>query len=99
MLELGTARGAVAERTRTLLDRVADALTSFGCERVRASGAGRHVLLGFEGQTPFARVTAMGGGSYGLAFAGGVERKWELLLVDDLAGVVEHALVGGGALD
>jgi hypothetical protein len=112
MLELGT---SPAVSTRTLMDRVEDALRALSGAAarmssgppgralkgpiVRARGAGRHVLLGFEDEPPFARITALGAGSYGLAFAGGVERKWELLLVDDLRSVVEHALVGGGALE
>ncbi|HZU85284.1 MAG TPA: hypothetical protein VE987_20275 [Polyangiaceae bacterium] len=83
---------------RTILDRVADTLASLACTRVWVRGAGRHVLLGIAGQgAPFARVTALGGGSYGLAFQGNVDRRWEVLLVDDLRSVVEHALVGGGA--
>jgi hypothetical protein len=82
----------------TLIDRIESALTAFGCARVWVRGAGRHVLLGLGSEPPFARVTALGGGSYGLAFQGGVERRWELLLVDDLDAVIEHALVGGDAL-
>ena len=82
---------------RTLVDRVSDALAALACTGVWARAVGRHVLLGQNGAEPFARLTALGGGSYGLAFqyaAGGVGGKWELLLVDDLPAVVEHALVG-----
>ena len=84
--------------TRTLIDRVGDALTAYGCPRVWVRGAGRHVLLSLGPEEPFARLTALGGGSYGLAFQGGVAGTWELLLVDTLAAVVEHALIGGRAL-
>ncbi|HXN31571.1 MAG TPA: hypothetical protein VN894_06910 [Polyangiaceae bacterium] len=75
-----------------------DALAALECTRVWVRGAGRHVLLGLDTEEPFARLTALGGGSYGLAFHGGVAEKWELLLVDDLPAVVEHALIGANAL-
>ena len=80
---------------RTLLDRVSDAVAANACTRVWVRGAGVHALLGLGAEEPFARVTALGGGSYGLAFRGGVGGKWEVLLVDDLPAVVEHALIGG----
>jgi hypothetical protein len=86
---------------RTLVDRVSEALAALACTRVWARGAGRHVLLGQNDEEPFARLTALGAGSYGLAFqggAGGAGGKWELLLVDDLPAVVEHALIGADAL-
>ena len=82
----------------TLTDRVAETLSALACPRVWVRGAGRHVLLGQGTEEPFARLTALGAGSYGLAFQGGIERQWELLLVDDLTAVVEHALIGAGAL-
>jgi hypothetical protein len=83
---------------RPLVDQVNDALAALSCTRIWARSAGRHVLLGHSGGGPFARLTALGGGSYGLAFQGEDGRKWDLLLVDDLPGVVEHALVGADAL-
>ncbi len=83
---------------RTLIDRVGDALSALACTRVWARGAGQHVLLGLDTEEPFARLTALGAGSYGLAFRGGLAGKWELLLIDDLLAVVEHALVGANAL-
>src|SRR5579862_5585727 len=79
---------------RTLLDRVRDAVAAHACADVWARGAGLHILLGRGAGDAFARVTALGGGTYGLAFRGGVERTWEPLLVDDLRAVVEHALIG-----
>jgi hypothetical protein len=93
MLQLSTT-SRVSERT--LVDRVSDALCALTRKRVWARGAGRHVLLGQDDGEPFARLTALGGGSYGLAFPcddAGAGGKWELLLVDDLPAVVEHALV------
>jgi hypothetical protein len=89
---------AGAARQHTLIDRIESALAAFACARVWVRGAGRHVLLGLGSERPFARVTALGGGSYGLAFQGGIERRWELLLVDDLRSVIEHALIGGDLL-
>jgi hypothetical protein len=87
--------GAPSTPRRTLIDRVWDALSANACTKVWVRGAGIHALLGFESEEPFARVTALGGGSYGLAFRGGLGGKWEPLLVDDLPAVVEHALIGG----
>jgi hypothetical protein len=80
---------------RTLLDRVRDAIAAHACTEVWVRGAGLHILLGRGKSEPFARVTALGGGAYVLAFRGGVERAWEPLLTDDLRAVVEHALIGG----
>jgi hypothetical protein len=95
MLQLSTVSAA---SVRTLIDRVGDALATLACTRVWIRGAGRHVLLGLGTEEPFARLTALGAGSYGLAFHGGVGGTWELLLVDDLPAVVEHALIGADAL-
>src|SRR5579863_1516521 len=82
---------------RTLLDRVEDTLGSLGAPHVWVRGAGRHVLMGLAGQAAFARITALGSGSYGLSFEGGMDGRWELLLIDDLRSVLGHALVGGDA--
>ncbi|MDP9000474.1 MAG: hypothetical protein M3O46_10230 [Myxococcota bacterium] len=92
----GSTSGRFSERT--LVDRVLSALASFSCARVWARPVGRHVLLGLNGEAPFARLTALAGGSYGLAFQGERGGRWDLLLVDDLPAVVEHALIGAGAL-
>lgn len=83
---------------RTLVDRVLSALASFSCARVWARPVGRHVLLGLNGEGPFARLTALAGGLYGLAFQREQGGRWDLLLIDDLTAVVEHALIGAGAL-
>jgi hypothetical protein len=77
-----------------LVARVTDLLAASQSTDVWARGAGRHVLLGLEGQGPFARLTSFGSGCFGLAFHNADRgNQWELLLVDDLAGVIEHALV------
>ena len=83
---------------RTFPDRVFDALTLHPCTEVWVRGAGLHVFIGRGSDEPFARVTALGGGSYALSFRGGVDGKWEPLLVDDLRAVVEHALIGGNEI-
>ena len=88
------ARARVPESS--LVDRVIVVLAMLRSTDVWARGAGRHVLLGLTGQEPFARLTALGGVSYGLAFQSGQRGqrdKWELLLIDGLTAVVEHALV------
>jgi len=83
---------------RTLIDRVGDVLAALTSARVWVRGAGRHVLLGLDTEEPFARLTALGAGSYWLAFRGGLRGEWEPLLIDELQAVVEHALVGANAL-
>jgi hypothetical protein len=89
---------------RSLLDRVSDAMDALGSEGVWARSTGPHVLLGLRGREPYARLTPLGGGQYGLAFRA-IEahathtNAWEpLLLVDDLVSVIEHALVAVDAI-
>jgi hypothetical protein len=70
---------------------------------VWARASGPHVLIGRDGSDAFARVTPLGPGAFGLAFRGPASAEgaapWDpVLLIDDLADVVEHALVGEGAL-
>jgi hypothetical protein len=99
---------SAASDTRTLVERVRDAVASLGSDRVWARYVGPHVLLGLRGDDAFARVTPLGGGSYGLAFrsvrdavtgAAVSAPRWEpMFLVDELADVVEHALVAVDAL-
>jgi hypothetical protein len=88
-------------------DRVRRIARKLGCASVWVRGAGPHVVLGLSGENAFARLSPIGGSSYGLAFRSTVapDRRapttpsWEpLLLVDELQTVVEHALVGVSAL-
>jgi hypothetical protein len=94
-----------APRSRTLVDRVEDAAASLGCRAVWAKASGPHVVLGRDGGGAFARVTPLGPGAFGLAFRsvevdGSGASSWDaVLLIDTLADVVEHALIGEGALD
>ncbi len=88
---------------RTLVDRVREAVAALGCTGVWALAAGPHVVIGREGDEPFARVTPIGPRAYGLAFRSpqAIESgpSFEpVLLIDGLADVVEHALIGEGAL-
>jgi hypothetical protein len=104
MLQVSNA--SPASESHITVDRVRKVAGSLGCTNVWARGSGPYVLLGMRGGDAFARLTALGGGSYGLAFRAPVEAgrsgaplHWEpLLLVDELADVVEHALVGANAL-
>jgi hypothetical protein len=93
--------------TRSLVERVRERIAGLGCDRVWARNAGSHVLLGVGEEEAFARLTPLGGASYGLAFrdassataVSNVLINWEMLLVDTLADVVEHALVAIDALE
>jgi hypothetical protein len=92
--------------THTLVDRVRKIAAALGGAAVWARASGPYFLLGWHGGDAFARLTALGGGSYGLAFRAAAEsgrsgnaQVWEpVLLVDELAHVVELALVGASAL-
>jgi len=97
------------ETSMTLVDRIHDALADLapavaGGPEVWARGAGPHVLLGIQGDEAFARLTPLGGGLFGLAFRAMEEgastaNAWDpLLLIDELAAVVEHALVAVEAI-
>jgi hypothetical protein len=93
-----------APRSRALVDRVRDRADFLGCQGVWAQASGPHVLLGRKDGEAFARVTPIGPGAFGLAFrrvdadAEGVPSWDAVLLIDSLADVVEHALIGEGAL-
>lgn len=95
-----------ASEAHTTVERVRRVAGSLGCAHVWARASGPYVLLGMRGGDAFARLTALGGGSYSLAFRAVLEvgrsappPRWEpVLLVDELADVIEHALVGAGAL-
>ncbi|HEY1691907.1 MAG TPA: hypothetical protein VGG39_07080 [Polyangiaceae bacterium] len=102
MLQLSTSKPQSAPRA--LLQRVVDAIASLAGDRVWARSSGPHVLLGLRGDDCYARVTPLGNGSFGLAFRAVEARSshtnaWEpLFLVDDLASIVEHALVAVDAI-
>ena len=111
MLSMSFTSASPLPERQPLVERVRDTVTSLqGTLRrprtVWARGSGLHVLLGLYGEDAFARLTPLGGTSYGLAFrsAGAGPRAsegpgWEpLLLVDELEQVVEHALIAEGAL-
>jgi hypothetical protein len=93
----------------SIVERVRKVATALGAAGVWARATGPYILLGMRGGDAFARLTALGGTSYGLAFragigeAGGGRRAggatWDpVLLIDELVDVVEHALVGAAAL-
>jgi len=104
MLQLSN--GSPASGAHILVDRVRRIAGGLGCTEVWARASGPYVLLGLQSGDAFARLTALGGDSYGLAFRAtpetsktGVTPVWDpVLLVDELAGVVELALVGASAL-
>jgi hypothetical protein len=87
-----------------IVQRVSNIATSLGCEGVWARPTGPYILLGLRNGDAFARLTALGGASYGLAFRAENTGKrsapatWEpVLLVDELSEAIEHALIGIGA--
>ena len=102
MLELSTAlRVKRVTKLPALIERVRDRISELGCGEVWARAAGAHVLIGLRGSEAYARLTPLGGASFGLSFRGVASESsgWDpLLLVDTLCEVVEHALVAGGAL-
>jgi hypothetical protein len=92
-------------KSNTLSDRVRDIAGDLGCTRVWVRAAGPHVLIGLGAEEAFARVTPLGIGEYGLSFRNPQSSpdarlsNWDpLLVIDDLAETVEHALVGEGAI-
>jgi hypothetical protein len=93
----------------SIVERVRKVATALGCTGVWARATGPYILLGMRGGDAFARLTALGGASYGLAFRAGIGEAdggrraggatWDpVLLIDELVDVVEHALVGAAAL-
>jgi len=94
----------------SIVERVRKVATALGCAGVWARATGPYILLGMRGGDAFARLTALGGTSYGLAFRSGIGGSddsgrraggatWDpVLLVDELVDVVEHALVGAAAV-
>jgi hypothetical protein len=94
---------------RPLVGRALEAARGLGCTKLWARAAGPHILLGLGGAEAFARVTPLGGQNFGLAFRSpdgdgeaderGGKVTWQpMLLVDELAHVVEHALIAESAL-
>jgi hypothetical protein len=88
-----------------VIERVREVATTLGCAGLWARATGPYILLGMRGGDAFARLTALGGASYGLAFRAPAEAQrrapaaWDpVLLIDELTDVVEHALVGVSAL-
>ncbi len=97
--ERGLTGASPASDARRPLQRVTDAISALGCSRAWARSSGRHVLVGIDDEA-FARLTPMPAGAYGLSFrSADPATPWDpMLLVDDLAEVVLHALVGVDAL-
>ena len=105
--------GSPAEPS-AVVERVRKVASALGCAGLWARATGPYILLGLRGGDAFARLTALGGASYGLAFRAGFgiddgedatsKRQsggvtWDpVLLIDELVDVVEHALVGVRAL-
>jgi hypothetical protein len=109
MLQVTEASESSRETGVTLVDRIHDAIADLapavaGGPDVWARGAGPHVLLGIQGEEAFARLTPLGGGLFGLSFramdeGAGPASAWDpLLLIDELAAAVEHALVAVEAI-
>jgi hypothetical protein len=109
MLQLSN--GSSAAEPSAVVERVGKVAAALGCVGVWARATGPYILLGLRGGDAFARLTALGGASYGLAFRADRDRSeksrravtaagtWDpVLLIDELVDVVEHALVGVSAL-
>jgi hypothetical protein len=94
-----------ASESHVVLERVRKVANALGCNGIWARVTGPYILLGERGGDAFARLTALGGTSYGLAFRAVPESTkraaatWDpVLLIDELTDVIEHALVGASAL-
>ena len=101
-----TQLNAVANGTpNSIIECVRKVASALGCAGIWARTTGPYILLGHREGDAFARLTALGGASYGLAFreaSAGDKRArpagWApVTLIDELADAVEHALVGVGA--
>jgi|HubBroStandDraft_6_1064221.scaffolds.fasta_scaffold1363487_1 hypothetical protein len=68
MLQLSN--GSAAEPS-VIVERVRKVASTLGCAGVWARATGPYILLGLRGGDAFARLTALGGASYGLAFRAG----------------------------
>ncbi len=72
MLQLSN--GLPAEPS-VIVERVRKVASALGCAGVWARATGPYILLGLRGGDAFARLTALGGASYGLAFRAGFGRE------------------------
>ena len=91
---------ASSSEGRGSVQQVRDAIRSLGSPGTWAKSAGRHVLVGRFDDEAFARLTPLPAGVYGLSFRGtDATSRWDpMLLVDELAEVVAHALIGAEAV-
>ncbi len=91
---------APSSEGRGSLQRVREKIKSMGSAGTWAKSHGRHVLVGRYDDEAFARLTPMPAGTYGLSFRSpDPAASWApMLLVDDLAEVVAHALIGAEAV-
>jgi hypothetical protein len=69
MLQLSN--GSPAAEPSAIIERVRKVASALGCAGVWARATGPYILLGLRGGDAFARLTALGGASYGLAFRAG----------------------------
>ena len=69
MLQLSN--GSPAAPPSAIVERVRKVASALGCAGVWARATGPYILLGLRGGDAFARLTALGGASYGLAFRAG----------------------------
>ncbi len=111
MLQASNAPESSSQKAASLTDRIHDIIAELapaviGAPDMWARSAGPHVLLGIHGDEAFARLTPLGGGLFGLSFRAmpcaestAQGTAWEpLLLIDELAAAVEHALVAVDAI-
>jgi hypothetical protein len=91
---------ASSSEGRGSVQQVRDAIRSLGSPGTWAKSAGRHVLVGRFDDEAFARLTPLPAGVYGLSFRSPQQgASWApMLLVDELAEVVAHALIGAEAV-
>jgi hypothetical protein len=90
MLQLSNASPA---EPSVIVERVRKVATALGCSGVWARATGPYILLGMRGGDAFARLTALGGASYGLAFRAGFGTG------EDAAGGARKPTLGGATWD
>lgn len=64
------ANASPASQPREVVERVQKTASALGCAGLWVRATGPYILLGLNGGDAFARLTALGGASYGLAFRG-----------------------------